>query len=191
MPRGDREPLKIRRLTDDEQEWAETALAIGMSYGTAVNAFLETFPVFAEEAAEVENLTEDDVFDILKQRFRRIRCDTRRVSYHNVKIKQETLGKFLDCIPVASPILRLVALEEMRQDPGLNQSQQLKVLAAARQEQQALMPRETSGSPFNPNSLPDLPTPRRETPAETAENTEASQSPDPFGGAITKNVNSE
>lgn len=187
MPRGDRGELKIPRLEGEALEWVETALSIGMPYANTVRAFMDSFPEYLEpKDDDAERLSDDEAFAILKERFSRMRRDTRRVSYHNVKAKKETLKKFLDCIPVASPLIRLVELEKMRQDPSLKHGDVIKMLAAARQEADYLMPRETTKTPFSGVGLPDLPIAKVES--DTEPDTETRKVADPFGGAITKNV---
>ena len=171
--------LEVPRLQGDALQWAETILAIGMPYTTAVRAFLESFPSYAEH----ETLSEDEVFNQLLDRFRRMRRDTRRVSYQKIKETQESLKTLLDCIPVASPLIRLIELEQLRQDAGLKCEQRLKVLGAALRETEVLMPRERT-SPFG--GLPDL-IPKNTTPKTEVETTP--KQGDGFGGAIMNNAN--
>ena len=164
--------LEIPRLQGEALDFAETILSIGMPYDYAVRAFLDSFPMYAEN----EELTEAEIFQILRKRFKEMRCSTRRSSYHKIKDNEATLKQFLDVIPIASPFLRLIELEKMRQDDGLKCEQRLKVLSAAAKEVQILMPRERT-SPFQGVSmLPDLPMPKDGDP------------PDPFGGAMMKNA---
>ena len=168
--------LDIPRLKGEALEWVETALSIGMPYDYAVRAFLESFPSYAEH----ETLTEDEIFDDLKERFKEARTKTRRASYHRIKEKEASLKTFLDCIPVASPFTRLIELEKMRQDSSLKPEQLLKVLGAAAREVDILIPRETR-SPFRPPGtvgLPDLWGAGSEK-----------KPPDPFGGAMFQGKN--
>ena len=174
-----RGPLQIPRLSGEAVEFAETILAIGMPYGYAVQAFLDSFPAYAEH----ETLTEDEVIGILKERFKRMRRDTRRLSYQNIKETEASLKKLLDCIPIASPLVRLIELEQLRQDPGLKCEQRIKVLGAASKETERLMPRERT-SPFS--GLPDLIP--KQTSAETESNPESPKK-DTFGGAMMRHVN--
>ena len=165
--------LEIPRLTGDALEFAETILSIGMPYDYAVQAFLDSFPAYAEH----DELTEKEIYEALDKRFRRMRGDTRRASYHKIKGNEATLKQFLDVIPIASPFLRLIELEKMRQDAGLKCEQRLKVLSAAAKEVERLLPRERT-SPFRGfSTLPDLPMLKDGDP------------PDPFGGAMMGNVN--
>ncbi len=175
----------IQQIKGDALEFAETILAIGMPYQYAVQAFLDSHPEYAEH----ETLTEEEIYKIIFNRFRDMRCRTKRASYHRIKENEASLKKLLDCIPVASPIIRLIELEKMRQDPGLKCEQLLKVLGAAAREQEILMPRERK-SPFSPSGmgLPDL-IPTQESTSESESNKGAPPS-DPFGGAMMENVNS-
>ncbi len=174
----ERGELEIPRLTGEALEFAETILSIGMPYGYAVQAFLESFPAYAEH----DDLTEDEISNILLARFKRMRRDTRRLSYQKIKETEASLKKLLDCIPVASPLIRLIELEELRQDLGLNCEQRIKVLGAAAKETDRLMPRERT-SPFS--GLPDL------IPTQTSESETQPEKPtkDIFGGAIMNHAN--
>lgn len=174
-----RGPLQIPRLSGEALEFAETILAIGMPYAYAVRAFLDSFPSFAEH----ETLTEDEIFETLRKRFKEMRCSTRRLSYQKIKETEASLKKLLDCIPIASPLVRLIELEQMRQDPGLKCEQRLKVLGAASKETERLQPRERT-SPFS--GLPDLIP--KQTSAETESNPESPKK-DTFGGAMMENAN--
>lgn len=180
----ERGPLEIPRLDSEAQEFAETLLALGMPYEFAVQSFLDCFPSYLEDS----DLTEAEVYEILGNRFKDMRRRTKRLSYHRIKETEASLKKMLDCIPVASPLMRLIELEQMRQDGALKPEQRIKVLAAAAKENERLMPRERT-SPFSslPN-LPGLPTASESTTPENAENKE-SPPRDPFGGAIMNNVN--
>ncbi len=173
--------LKIPHIKGDALEFAETILSIGMPYEYAVQAFLDSFPEYAEH----ETLTEEEVHEIIGKRFRGMRRQTKRASYHRIKEFEASLKKLLDCIPVASPILRLIELEKLRQDGGLKCEQMIKVLAAAAKEQDRLMPRERT-APFS--GLPDL-IPKT-TPTPTSESETNGKSPsDPFGGAMINHAN--
>ena len=187
-PSGPRGPLKVPKFEGEVLEFAETILSIGMPYKAAVQAFVEAFPAILES----DELSEAEIYEIVENRLRRMRKDTRRLSYQKIKETEASLKKLLDCIPVASPLIRLIELEQMRQDPSLKPGDRIKVLAAAVREEERLTPRERT-SPFSglPN-LPGLPT-ASET-SETSENTENAEnkeSPpsDPFGGAMMSNVN--
>lgn len=176
----DRGPLEVPRLAGEPLKFAENILAIGMPYDHAVRSFLDSFPEFLA----IEGVSEAEVFEQLGNRFRRMRRDTRRVSYHKIKETQATLKEFLDCIPIASPLQRLLELEILRQDTTLKCQERLKVLGAAAREVEQLVPRERT-SPFL-GLLPDLiPT---QTANETREVSPEPQRPDPFGGAMMKNV---
>ena len=177
---NERGKLELPRLEGEALKWVETVLSIGMPYKNAVWAFLDSFPEYGEH----ETLTEDEIFKILSNRFKRMRRDTRRVSYQNIKETQNSLKKLLDCLPVASPLIRLIELEKLRQDPGLKCEQLLKVLGAAAREVELLMPRERT-SPFS--GLPDLIV--TQTQPET--NKDASETPqkDAFGGAMMNHAN--
>lgn len=149
--------IKVPRLKGEALEWAENVLSIPMPYKNVVNAFLDTFPYYVEEEVEggegleVEVITEK-VKEILLARFQRMRRDTRRKSYQRIQEKQATLNTFLDCIPIASALTRIVELEIMRQEltqdrrqsNGLKTNRLLKVLNAARREADVLLPRERS-----------------------------------------------
>ena len=169
-----RGPLKLPRLKGEALDFAETILSIGMPYKYAVRAFLDSFPAYAEH----EDLTEAEIFEILKNRFKEMRCQTRRLSYQNIKETEASLKKLLDCIPVASPLVRLMELEKMRQNPDAINMDLIKVLGAAAQESQRLMPRERT-SPFS--GLPDL-IPTHTSGSETPQ--KAGAASDPFGGAM-------
>ncbi|MCG9132734.1 hypothetical protein J5I95_13735 [Candidatus Poribacteria bacterium] len=171
--------LEMPRLEGEALEFAEKILSIGMPYRYAVQAFLDSFPSYAEH----ETLTESEIFEILKSRFQRMRRDTRRASYHKIKENEASLKDLLDCTPVASPLMRLIELEMMRQDRTLTCEQRLKVLGAAAREVERLMPRERT-SPFS--GLPDLIPTKSTTPSETETN--GKPPPDPFGGAMMQNV---
>ena len=179
---NERGPLKVPKFEGEVLEFAETILSIGMPYKYAVQAFVESFPAFLEN----DELSEEEVYEILDNRFRRMRKDTRRLSYQKIKETEASLKKLMDCIPVASPLMRLIELEQLRQDPGLKPGDRIKILAAAAKEEERLTPRERT-SPFSslPN-LPGLPTSK----STTSENSENKESPprDPFGGAIMNNV---
>ena len=168
-------PRKLPNLSDEEQDFAVTILSVGMPYENAVQAFLDTFPAYLE----YEAVTEPEVRGILGGRFREMRRSTRRVAYHKIKETENTLKKLLDCIPVASPLIRLIELEQLRQDPGLKCGERVRVLSAAASEVERLTPRERK-SPFGmPNPIPDL-TPKTPTTEEPPT--------DPFGGAMMKNA---
>ncbi|MXZ00199.1 hypothetical protein F4Y93_05950 [Candidatus Poribacteria bacterium] len=183
--------LEVPRLSGDALFFAETLLSIGMPYDYAVRSFLDSFPSYLAH----ESLTEAEIFEILKKRFQAMRTKTRRASYHRIKETESSLKHLLDCIPVASPLTRLVELEQMRQDlredPELVCDQRLKVLSAASREMERLLPRERS-SPFS--GLPDL-TPGRsaseskgEETASASKGEEKGPPGDPFGGAIVNHA---
>lgn len=191
-----RGPLDIPRLSGDALAWVETILSIGMPYDYAVRAFLDSFPEYAEH----ETLSEAEIFEDLRARFKEARTKTRRASYHRIKEKEASLKTFLDCIPVASPLVQLIELEKMRQDPSSINEKLLKVISLAGRVTESLMPRETR-SPFRPPGtvgLPDLPIQGSSETSETggSDETQANQqhpentskrSPfDPFGGAMMK-----
>lgn len=163
--------LEIPRLQGEALQFVQTILAIGMPYDYAVKAFLDSFPAYAEH----ETLTDAEIHQILRKRFKHMRGNTQRSSYHKIKETETSLKQLLDCIPVASPLIRLIELEKKRQDSDLECGDLIKVLNAAAKEVERLMPRERT-SPFAAGygmGLPDLtPTDGKESP------------PDPFGGAI-------
>jgi len=149
--------IKVPRLKGEALEWAENALSIPMPYQNVVNAFLDTFPYYVEEDVEggeglEPKVIEEKVKEILLARFQRMRRDTRRKSYQRILEKKATLNTFLDCIPIASALTRIVELEIMRQEltqdrrqsNGLKTNQLLKVIDAARREADVLLPRERS-----------------------------------------------
>ena len=98
-----------------------------------------------------------------------MRGDTRRKSYHRIKVNEVIFNSFLDVIPIASPINRLIELEILRQhlncrnlNPESTENVELflknvnlflKVLNAAAREQYLLEPRERGVT------LPRLPDP--------------------------------
>lgn len=177
--------ITLPELSIEERQFAENQLALGMPYETAIQSFLESFPSILENYEISEELTEEEIKAlteeeieteirrILRMEFSEIRKNTPRISYHQIKAKQETIKSFLDCIPIASPFLRLIELEIMRQDKTLKPEQLIKALAAAAREVDRLIPREKV-SPFRTlgMELPDL------MPKEGEKIT------DPFGGAM-------
>lgn len=187
----ERGALKVPRLSDEAQEWAERCISTGMSYDTIVGAFLETFPYYVEAAS----VDEAEVRETLRKKFKRMRGETRRPSYFRIKQNQEQLKKFLDCYPVACPLVRLAELERMRQDPGLTDDRRLKVLAGAHREEKRLMPPE-SRAPFEfPGvGLPDLRRVDKEEEVEASEQEDAADGDAAekpgykFGGAMAQRV---
>ena len=166
---NERGPLEVPRLKGEALKFVQTLLALGMPYQNAVAAFLTSFPAYAEN----NYLTEAEVAEILRKRFKHMRGNSQRASYHAIKKNKENLKAFLDVIPIASPLIRLIELEQMRQDPGLKCEQRLKVLMAAAKEQERLMPRDRV-SPFSP--LPNLP--------DLTKQQQKGTPSDPFGGAM-------
>lgn len=130
--------LGVPRLTGEALEWVETALALNWSHASVAQAFVETFPDYIAAAT----LSEEEVLKILSTRFKKMRCDTQRHSYSRIQANQAKLNDLLDDVPIASPLLRLVALEQMRQNPNLNVNQRIKLLNAARKEVESLNPRQ-------------------------------------------------
>lgn len=174
-----RESLDVPRLEGEALKWVEMVLSIGMPHKYAVRAFLDSFPSYSKH----ERLSEDEISEILLKRFYRMRGDTRRLSYQRIKETEASLKDILDCIPIASPLVRLIELEKKRQDPNLACEQLLKVLGAALRETEILMPRERK-SPFG--GIPDL---IPKTTPESNKETPTGGDPDPFGGAIMNHAN--
>jgi len=180
--RNKRGKLEVPRLSDEAQKWAELALSIGMPYKNVVVAFLETFPFYLEN----DEVGEDRIVEILEDRFKDMRRRTARKSYYNIKETQEQIKNLLGCIPVASPLFRLIELEKMRQNPASIDENLLKVFLIAGREQERLMPREQH-SPFG--GLPDLPVAKQNpTPTETETPSTPTQG-DGFGGAMMNHAN--
>jgi len=181
---GVRGKLKVPRLSEEAQKWAETCIATGLPYTNIVQAFLETFPYYLENAT----VTEKEVRDILHKKFVRMRGEKRRVSYFRIKQKREELKEILDCYPVASPLVRLEELEVMRQDKTLTVDQRSKVLSGAHREQKMVLPPE-SRSPFE---IPGVPVPdltvedSEETSEEATHEKGSEKQRYEFGGAMSK-----
>lgn len=170
-----RGPSEFPNLKDDEQEFATALLSVNMPYENVVQAFLDAFPDFLEYVNE--NLTEKELKKQLGNRFREMRRNKRRVAYHKIKETKDVLKTLLDCLPVASPLMRLIRLEQRRQEPNLTLVEEIKIFNTAAKEVDRLIPPERS-SPLGslPNLMPNLePVPEGEA-------------PDPFGGAMMKNI---
>lgn len=156
----------LPKLSQEELEFAENLIALQMPYTAAIQSFLDSFPgildtyELSEELTEeeIDALTEEEIENeirrILRTRFRGYRKEKRRVSYYRIKETQATIKGLLDCIPVASPYIRLLELEQKRQDKTLKPEQLIKVLGEATRQVEVLIPRETR-SPFQ--GLPGLP----------------------------------
>ena len=179
---------KIPKFARDAREFAENVLAIGMPMDSAINAFLDSFPEYGD--LPDCGLTELEIRGILRRRFYGMRLDRQRASYYQIKETQATLKKLLDCVPVASPFVRLIELEMLRQRPDLKDGERVRVLAAAAKEVAALVPREQK-SPFTGTSLPDL-VPKSKSGKNEKESSEGTQEEeDAFGGAMFKDAHKD
>lgn len=192
MATTEKPKITLPKLSQEELQFAENLIALGMPYTPAIQSFLESFPDVLENyqlpdeltEEEREQLTEEEIETqirgILRTRFRGYRKDKRRAPYHRIKATKETIKGLLDCIPVANPFQRIKALEIMRQDKSLKPEQLLKVFAAARREVEILLPPEKP-SPFRGMGmeLPDLSQNKDEN---------GNGKPDPFGGAMMQNT---
>ena len=194
--KSERGALKVPRLKGKALAFAQTVLAIRIPYPQAVRAFLDSFPEYLEN----DELDAEEVAAHLEERFQRMLHNTQRVSYHKIKETEASLNKLLDCIPIASPLVQLIELEKMRQDPSLINEKLLKVISLAGKVTERLLPRERV-SPFRPPGtvgLPDLPIAGGSETSEAGDSDEtqsdqqhskntSKRSPfDPFGGAMMK-----
>jgi len=194
------QPLEVPRLKGEALKFAQNVVAIRMPYPQAVRAFLESFPEYLEN----DKLSEEEIVETLKERFQRMRHDHSRVSYHKIKETEATLKDLLDCIPISSPLKRLMALDKRHQDLcdkidvddekqklGVEEelkvmATEIKVLSAAATEVERLMPRERR-SPFT--GLPDLIPTQTSEPSQTPDETDKSEEYDLMSGAMKKHVN--
>ena len=182
---------KIPRLKkeDGALEWVQTALSLGLPMDHVVQCFMEFFPDYRSpmkfETQKEEEAAEKSTFKVLRQRFRDMLKDTRRISYYKVKENKETIRKFLDVIPIASPIVRLIELEMMRLDTSLKPDMRIKLITAADRLTNAMLFDGNGNSPID--LIPTLP--------KVAKPTSESDTEDPpkkktLGGAIMNHANS-
>ena len=134
------------------------------------------------ETEAEEEAAEKATFKVLRQRFRDMLKDTRRISYYKVKENKETIRKFLDVIPIASPIVRLIELEIMRLDTSLKPDQRIKVITAADRLTNAMLFDGSGNAPFD--LMPTLP---KVEPAEP--NKDSDEKKRSLGGALMRNAN--
>lgn len=129
-----RRQVLVPRLKGDELDWVERALAIGMNYDdrTVIGAFVDTFPYFLEETLEETGISEETALKILKDRFKKMRSDQRRSSYHRIKAHQKRFLELFEDPFVAMMIYQVIELEKCRQMPNLTVNQCLKIFDAAR-----------------------------------------------------------
>ena len=104
---------ELPKLASDPDmfSWVKFAMALNMPMEAAANAFLDAFPNYDKENA----YTRDELVRKLKGSFNSLKYDNRRPPYSDIKQKKEYLQKFLDCLPVTSPLVRLTDLEVVRQ----------------------------------------------------------------------------
>lgn len=142
-----KEELKVKRFEKDAIEWLTIALSLNTPYEEVCNIFVREFPAYVEGI----DIDSDEAVTIIKNRIRKMRTDTRRVSYYKIKDNAAKIQKILDVIPIASPINQLMELEKLRQDPGLTKPQRINVIALAERIKSTLNPEPTS------KSEPELP----------------------------------
>lgn len=137
----ERRQLSVPRLKGDELDWVERALAIGMNYDyrTVIGAFVDTFPYFLEDALEDTNVREETALKILKERFKKMRCDKRCSSYHRIKAHQKRFLELFEDPFIAMMIYQVIELEKLRQNPNLTVTQRLKIFDAARKIEDILV----------------------------------------------------
>lgn len=129
------EKFVVPSLKGEALEWVRIALSLGRDLDKVVRSFIDYFPEYrdptAYETEEEQIQAEEAVFKNLRTRFRRLLTETRRASYFKIKENKETIRKFLDTIPIASPLVRLIELEDMRTDTTLKPDQRIKAILAA------------------------------------------------------------
>ena len=128
-----RRPVLVPRLRGDALDWVERALAIGRNYDyrTIIGAFVDTFPYFIEDILEDTNVSEATVRKILKDRFKKMRSDKRRSSYHRIKAHQKRFRELFEDPFIAMVSYQAIELEKCRQIPTLTVVQRLKIFDAA------------------------------------------------------------
>ena len=180
-----RPKLPSLKKNRDMLDWVLHAIALNMPIRIAAKAFVDAFPNFDS----TNSYTELELIEILKKRFYHLKYDARRPAYSEIKDKKAYLQKFLDCIPVTSPLVRLVDLEILRQDCMASWDTDpikyghliTKIQSHALKEMNALMPSDKrTGLP-----MPSGPAPwEQKNKEEGKEEGTSTKGGDPFGGAL-------
>ena len=167
----------------DMFQWVMCAMALNMPMAAAAEAFLDAFPNFDKG----NDYSQKELIDTLISRFSNLKYDSRRPPYSQIKQKKEFLQKFLDCLPVTSPLVRLTDLEvlrqqcrrEMKSDPIKYGHLLVKLQTAALKEMNTLQPPDKRSGAF---PLPSGPAPWEQKDKDKVDTSQ--KGGDPFGGAI-------
>ena len=115
-----RRQVLVPRLIGDELAWVERSLAIGRNYdyNTVIGAFVDKFPYFLEDALEETGISEETALKILRERFKKMRFDKRRPSYHRIKAHQKRFRELFEDPFLAVMLYHVIELEKLRITPN-------------------------------------------------------------------------
>jgi len=184
--------FKVKSLQGEALEWVQIALAFGFDLDHVVRCFIDFFPEY-RDPKEYESVSEQanadaKVFGDLRTRFRKMQTDIRRISYFKIKENKETLRKFLDKIPIASPLTQLIELEKMRIDTTLKPNERIKAILAANKITNILL---FDGGSNSFDLMPTLPKASEQAePDDTNDTEDVPKKKKNLGGAMMSNANS-